>query len=59
MNPYEAAAERVERARKARAALKELTAWLDDEERAAEANLSEHEESPGIPLAQYRTHEAL
>lgn len=54
MNPYEAAIERMERARKARTALKDLTAWLDDEERAALRNLAAHEQAPGIPLPQYR-----
>lgn len=54
MNPYEAAVQRLERARKAHAALKALTEWLDDEERAAEQNLASYEQAPGIPLPQYQ-----
>ena len=54
MNRYELAIDGMERARKARYALKELTAWLEDQERAAEAELTACESSPGTPLPEYR-----
>jgi hypothetical protein len=54
VNRYESAIESMERARKARYALRELRAWLEDQERAAEAELAACESSPGIPLPQYR-----
>jgi hypothetical protein len=54
MNRYELAIEDMERLRKARAALKELTAWLDDKQAAAETELAACETKPGIPLPQYR-----
>jgi hypothetical protein len=54
VNRYELAIEDMERLRKARAAITELTAWLDEKEQSAQAELADCEVSPGIPLPQYR-----
>lgn|SRR5487761_935269 len=58
-NPYEAACERFNRASanwpKAKAEAEQLLREADDEWNAARANLRQYEQSPGIPLPQYRT----
>lgn len=53
-NRYELAVEDIEHLRKARTAITELTAWLDDKQTAAEAELAACELSPGIPLPRYQ-----
>jgi hypothetical protein len=59
MNRYELAITEMERLRKARAALAELTAWLADKQLLAEAELVACESKPGIPLPQYRSSLAI
>ena len=56
MNAYEQAIERKDFARVAHAAALAALELAEQELEAAWDNLSDHEEHPGIPLPQYRTH---
>ena len=58
VNPYEAACDRFNRASvnypKAKAEAERIVREAEEEREAAQANLARYEQSPGIPLPQWR-----